>query len=127
MMLADLIGDATKVVMLWSGAQSSPLGALAQAGIGPGGDAAARGGVAAATGSGSGDAGGVIIIGVLLYSGLIIVAGLFQFFSGVLHRDKLEMNKGIKGVSGGLGCLVVGAVAIGAVVLVIKLLSGQWR
>ncbi len=87
---------------------------------------AARGAAGAING-GSGDVGAVIVVGVLLYSGIFIVSGLLKFFAGILHRDKREVSQGLEGVSGGLGCLLVGAIVVGALVIVNHLLFGHGR
>jgi len=90
---------------------------------------AARGAAGAITGAGGGggDLGIVIVVGVALYGGIFIISGLFKLFAGVLHRDRREISQGVEGVTGGIGCLLVGAIVIGAVVLVSHLLSGHGR
>jgi hypothetical protein len=87
---------------------------------------AARGAAGAITGSGGG-LGGVIVVGVVLYSAIFILSGLYSLISGLLGRDRRKIDQGIEGVSGGLGCLLVGAIVIGAFLLVNYLLFRHGR
>ena len=91
--------------------------------IGPAGDAAARGGAGAITGSvGFESFGTIIVVGIVLYSLIFVIVNIFEILTGIFGRDREKVRDGFSGLILILGCLVM----LAAIVFAILWLNHQF-